>query len=71
MFGLVIPSLDVRPCIVELEQKFIHVSLNELWRTEADALPGQAPLPEPVDAMPPRLADDDQAQTQQAATPHA
>ena len=50
---------------------YIQVSLNDLWRTEADALPGQAPLPEPVDAMPPRLADDDQAQTQPAATPNA
>jgi hypothetical protein len=34
---------------------YIQISLNDAWRTEADLLPGQAPLPEASDAMPPRL----------------
>jgi hypothetical protein len=34
---------------------YIQVSLNELWRQEAEALPGQEP-PEPADQMPPPLA---------------
>ena len=34
---------------------YLQVSLNEVWRTEADLLPGQEPLPPAQDAMPPRL----------------
>jgi Domain of unknown function (DUF4234) len=34
---------------------YLQVSLNDLWRSEADQLPGQAPLPELSDNMPPRL----------------
>src|SRR5437764_14206860 len=41
---------------------YLQVSLNELWRAEARALPGQPPLPEPADVMPPRLEDGDQAE---------
>jgi hypothetical protein len=48
---------------------YLQVSLNELWRTEGCAA-GQAPLPEPADAMPPRLEDGDQAQTKEAVTPN-
>src|SRR5690348_11275148 len=48
---------------------YLQVALNELWRTEADTLPGQAPLPEPVDAMPPRLEDGDPAHQKEAVTP--
>jgi hypothetical protein len=50
---------------------YLQVSLNELWRSEADALPGQPPLPERTDAMPPRLEHGDQAQTKEAVTPNA
>jgi hypothetical protein len=32
---------------------YMQVSLNNLWRAEADLLPGQAPLPEQPDPMPP------------------
>ena len=35
---------------------YIQVSLNELWRQEAEALPGQEP-PAPADEMPPPLAE--------------
>jgi hypothetical protein len=37
---------------------YIQVSLNSVWRSEATALLGEAPPPEPPDQMPPRLADD-------------
>jgi hypothetical protein len=46
---------------------YLQVSLNEVWRSEADALPGQAPLPERADVMPPRLEDGDQARQKEAA----
>ncbi|MFL5830654.1 MAG: DUF4234 domain-containing protein [Solirubrobacteraceae bacterium] len=32
---------------------YMQVSLNNLWRVEADLLPGQEPLPEQPDPMPP------------------
>ncbi len=48
---------------------YVQVSLNELWQSEADALPGQAPLPEPTSAMPPRLEDGDQAQREKTVAP--
>jgi uncharacterized protein DUF4234 len=50
---------------------YLQVSLNELWRSEADALPGQPPLPELGDALPPRLENGDQAQKKEAVTPNA
>ena len=34
---------------------YVQVALNDLWRAEAESLPGQDPLPAPSDAMPPRL----------------
>jgi hypothetical protein len=34
---------------------YIQVSLNDLWRAEAELLPGQAPLPEASSELPPRL----------------
>jgi Domain of unknown function (DUF4234) len=36
---------------------YLQVSLNDLWRSEADALPGHAPPPAASGAMPPRLPD--------------
>ncbi|HWK16999.1 MAG TPA: DUF4234 domain-containing protein [Solirubrobacteraceae bacterium] len=37
---------------------YLQISLNDLWRAEADLLPGQSPLPSAPDALPPRLAED-------------
>jgi hypothetical protein len=37
---------------------YLQISLNDLWRSEADLLPGQPPLPGVPDQMPPRLASD-------------
>ena len=37
---------------------YLQVSLNDLWRTEAEALPGQEPPPVLADPMPPRLDDE-------------
>jgi Domain of unknown function (DUF4234) len=34
---------------------YVQIALNDLWRDEADLLPGQDPLPAPADTMPPRL----------------
>jgi hypothetical protein len=36
---------------------YLQVSLNDLWRSEAEPLDGQPPLPAMADGMPPRLAD--------------
>jgi hypothetical protein len=36
---------------------YIQVSLNDLWRAEADLLPGQEPLPAVTGDLPPRLDD--------------
>lgn len=44
---------------------YLQVSLNDLWRSEADLLPGQAPLPPLPDTMPPRLAEQDQSRSEQ------
>jgi Domain of unknown function (DUF4234) len=44
---------------------YLQVSLNEVWRSEADVLPGQAPLPALPDTMPPRLEDEQQRQSEQ------
>ena len=37
---------------------YLQMSLNDLWRSEADPLPGQPPLPAAPDQMPPRLRED-------------
>jgi Domain of unknown function (DUF4234) len=39
---------------------YLQVSLNEVWRSEAEPLPGQPPPPEPADQMPPRVAEEPQ-----------
>jgi hypothetical protein len=44
---------------------YLQASLNELWRSEAEALPGQAPLPELPDAMPPRLESEQPPESEQ------
>ena len=36
---------------------YVQVTLNDVWRSEADLLPGQDPLPAFSDTMPPRLED--------------
>jgi Domain of unknown function (DUF4234) len=42
---------------------YIQVSLNEIWREEAEALPGQELPPPPTEQMPPRL-EEEQGQQQ-------
>jgi hypothetical protein len=37
---------------------YIQVSLNEVWRSQAAPLPGEAPPSQPTDQMPPRIAED-------------
>jgi hypothetical protein len=44
---------------------YIQVSLNDLWRTEADLLPGQGALPPTANEMPSRLADEPAVPVQQ------
>jgi hypothetical protein len=44
---------------------YVQVSLNDLWRTEAETLPGQEPPPVPANPMPPRLDDDQPLSTTQ------
>jgi hypothetical protein len=39
---------------------YLQVSLNDVWRSEADVLPGQGPLPALPDALPPRLDEEQQ-----------
>jgi Domain of unknown function (DUF4234) len=39
---------------------YLQVSLNDMWRAEAEPLPGQPPPPESSDQMPPRLPDQPQ-----------
>jgi hypothetical protein len=36
---------------------YLQVSLNDLWRSEGEPLPGQPPPPAPPDEMPPRLPE--------------
>jgi hypothetical protein len=48
---------------------YLQVSLNDVWRSEADPLPGQAPLPQAPDTMPPRLADQEHAPSKQQPNP--
>lgn len=50
---------------------YLQVSLNDLWRSESDALPGQPPVPEPADELPPRIENGDQTQQKEdAVTPN-
>jgi Domain of unknown function (DUF4234) len=44
---------------------YLQVSLNEVWRKEAELLPGQPALPAHEDAMPPRLEPERQRQPDQ------
>ncbi len=44
---------------------YLQISLNEVWRSEAELLPGQPPLPARPDPMPPRLEAEPQRQPQQ------
>jgi Domain of unknown function (DUF4234) len=37
---------------------YLQISLNDLWRAEADLVPGQPPLPSAPDELPPRMAED-------------
>ena len=41
---------------------YLQVSLNDVWRANADALPGEAPPPQVDDTMPPRLPAEEQLQ---------
>ncbi len=36
---------------------YVQMSLNDVWREEATALPGEAPPAPPADPMPPKVAD--------------
>jgi hypothetical protein len=36
---------------------YLQMSLNDVWRTEAEPLAGHPPLPPVADTMPPRIAD--------------
>jgi hypothetical protein len=36
---------------------YVQVSLNDVWREEATALPGEEPPPPPADPMPPKVED--------------
>jgi len=45
---------------------YLQVALNDLWRSEADLLPGQSPLPPLPDQMPPRLDDEQQRRSEQS-----
>jgi Domain of unknown function (DUF4234) len=47
---------------------YLQMSLNDVWRSEADALPGHAP-PEVPDVMPPRLEEAEQRQPEQQPNP--
>ena len=44
---------------------YLQVSLNSLWRSAADLLPGQQPLPAAADGMPPRLTEQQEARSEQ------
>jgi hypothetical protein len=45
---------------------YLQVCLNELWRSAAELLPGQPPLPAPAEQMPARLPDEQEAPSEQA-----
>jgi hypothetical protein len=48
---------------------YLQMALNDLWRSEAEALPGHAPPPEVSDVMPPRLEDAEQRQPEHQPNP--
>ena len=48
---------------------YLQMSLNDLWRSEAETLPGHAPPPEVPDGMPPRLEEAEQRQPEQQPNP--
>jgi hypothetical protein len=48
---------------------YLQVSLNDLWRSEAEPLPGQTPPPAPPDKMPPRLSGEPQQSDSSEARP--
>jgi hypothetical protein len=50
---------------------YLQSSLNTLWRSEAEALPGQPAPPAPSDQMPPPLADQPQDPAPPAGEPPA
>jgi hypothetical protein len=43
---------------------YLQISLNDVWRAEADPLPGQPLPPGPADTMPPRLPEQPAASPQ-------
>jgi len=50
---------------------YLQVALNNLWRSEADLLPGQGELPAAPSQMPPRLPEDQPAQPASTPAPPA
>jgi hypothetical protein len=48
---------------------YLQVSLNDVWRDNADALPGEAPPAQADEIMPARLTPEDERQPQQSP-PH-
>lgn len=44
---------------------YLQVSLNDVWRSEAEPLRGEGPLPPLPDTMPPRLEDQEQSRSEQ------
>jgi Domain of unknown function (DUF4234) len=48
---------------------YLQVSLNDIWRQEADPLPGQEPPPELTDQMPPRLEEEPPRQPEEQQSP--
>jgi hypothetical protein len=49
---------------------YLQISLNDIWRQEADPTPGQPLPPAPADTMPPRLPSDEaQAPAEPAEAP--
>jgi Domain of unknown function (DUF4234) len=48
---------------------YLQVSLNDLWRTEAEPLPGQTMPTAPRDKMPPRLSEEPQQSDSSEARP--
>jgi hypothetical protein len=48
---------------------YLQVSLNDIWRQEADALPGQELPPAVEGQMPPRLDEEPRQPEQQESPP--
>lgn len=47
---------------------YLQISLNEVWRTDAELLPGQPPLPPRADSMPARLEPEQQGQQERSGS---